>query len=123
MSSPERGGCGNNEPQRTSSFNQVCSYTPINNAGPFSGSKFSGLQAATTATTVGNRILRQSSQTDDANLTANHTFTIDLIDKAVEQAVSPPLDANGNNTIPKIRPVRIEGSDMYVVYLHPLTLH
>jgi N4-gp56 family major capsid protein len=100
-------------------FNQVCSFTPINNPGTFSGSKFSGLQAATTATTVGNRILRQSSNTDDANLTANDTFTIDLIDKAKEQAVAPPLDANGNNTIPKIRPVKVNGSDMYVVYLHP----
>jgi N4-gp56 family major capsid protein len=100
-------------------FNQVCSYTPINNAGTFSGTKFSGLQAATSATTVGNRILRQSSATDDANLTANDTFTIDLIDKAKEQAVAPPLDANGNNTIPKIRPIKVNGSDMYVVYLHP----
>lgn len=100
-------------------FNQVCSYTPINNAGTFSGTKFSGMQAATSATTVGNRILRQSSAADDATLTANDTFTIDLIDKAVEQAVSPPLDANGNNTIPKIRPVRIDGMELYVVYLHP----
>lgn len=100
-------------------FNQVCSYTPINNVGTFSGTKFSGLQAATLATTVGNRILRQSSATDDNNLTANDTFTIDLIDKAKEQAVAPPLDSNGNNTIPKIRPIKVNGQDMYVVYLHP----
>lgn len=94
-------------------FNQVCSYTPQVNV------KFTGLQAATAATSVGNRILRQSSATDDANLTSNDTFTIDLIDKAKEQAVAPPLDANGNNTIPKIRPIKVNGSDMYVVYLHP----
>jgi N4-gp56 family major capsid protein len=94
-------------------FNQVCSYTPQ------TVTKFTGMQAATAATSVGNRILRQSSATDDANLTANDTFTIDLIDKAKEQAVSPPLDANGNNTIPKIRPIKINGEDMYVVYLHP----
>ncbi|HYM32302.1 MAG TPA: N4-gp56 family major capsid protein [Candidatus Cybelea sp.] len=100
-------------------FNQICSYTPINNAGTFSGTKYSGLQGATAATTVGNRILRQSSATDDANLTANDTFTLDLIDKAKEQAVSPPLDANGNNTIPKVRPVRVNGEDVYCFYMHP----
>ena len=100
-------------------FNQVCGYTPANANGTFSGTKYTGMQAALAATSAGNRIVRQSSQTDDANLTSNDTFTIDLIDKAVEQATSPPLDANGNNTIPKIRPVKINGQDMYVVYLHP----
>lgn len=100
-------------------FNQVCSYTPINNLPNGAGVKYSGLQAVTAATTVGNRILRQSSAVADDNLTANDGFTIDLIDKAKEQAVAPPLDSAGNNTISKIRPIKINGSDMYVMYLHP----
>lgn len=100
-------------------FNQVCGNTVANNNGTFSGTKFTGMQAVTAATSNGNRILRQSSATDDANLTSNDTFTIDLIDKAKEQAVAPPLDSNGNNTVPKIRPVKVNGQDMYVVYLHP----
>lgn len=94
-------------------FNQVCSYTPQTNV------KFTGLQAPTAATTVGNRIIRQSSATDDASLTANDGFTIDLIDKAVEQASAPPLDSAGNNTIPKIRQVAVDGQPMYALYLHP----
>jgi len=100
-------------------FNQVCGNTVANNNGIFSGTKYTGMQAALAPTSAGNRILRQSSATDDANLTSNDTFTIDLIDKAKEQAVAPPLDANGNNTIPKVRPVKVNGQDMYVVYLHP----
>jgi N4-gp56 family major capsid protein len=94
-------------------FNQVCGYTIQTNT------KFTGLQTPTAPTTVGNRIIRQNSNTDDAALTAADSFTIDLIDKAVEQAKSPPLDANGNNTIPKIRPIKIEGMECYLVYLHP----
>lgn len=94
-------------------FNQVCGNTVVTDT------RLTGLQAALAPTTVGNRILRQTSFTDDASLTSNDTFTLDLIDKAKEQAVAPPLDANGNNTIPKIRPVKIDGEDMYVVYLHP----
>jgi N4-gp56 family major capsid protein len=94
-------------------FNQVCGNTLATDP------RYTGLQGTFAPTTVGNRILRQSSYTDDASLTTSDTFTIDLIDKAVEQAVSPPLDSNGNNTIPKIRPVKVEGMECYVVYLHP----
>ena len=100
-------------------FNQVCGNTVANNNGTFSGTKYTGMQAVPAATSVGNRILRQSSATDDANLTSNDRFTIDLIDKAVEQASAPPLDGNGNNTVPKVRPVKVNGQDMYVIYLHP----
>src|SRR6185437_154707 len=73
---------------------------------------------ALTPTTVGNRILRQSSYTDDASLTSSDTFTIDLIDKAKEQAISPPLDSNNNPTIPRIRPVMVKGEEKYVFYMH-----
>jgi N4-gp56 family major capsid protein len=94
-------------------FNQVCGYTPQTDT------RFTGLQAPKTPTSVGNRILRQNSATDDTSLTSNDTFTLDLIDKAKEQAVAPPLDASGNNTIPKIRPIKIDGMECYVCYLHP----
>jgi N4-gp56 family major capsid protein len=80
--------------------------------------KYTGLQAATAPTSTGNRIIRQNSYTDDASLTSNDTFTIDLIDKAKEQAISPPLDSNSLPTIPRIRPVMVDGSEKYVVYLH-----
>lgn len=96
----------------TSFFNQVCGYNPQTDT------KFTGLQAATAPTSTGNRIIRQNSYTDDASLTSNDTFTLDLVDKAKEQAVSPPLDGNGNKTTPRIRPVMIDGAEKYVLYLH-----
>lgn len=46
----------------------------------------------------------------DEDIVAEDVFNIQLIDKAVERAKL----AN-----PKIRPVRVDGSDKYVMYLHP----
>lgn len=96
----------------TSFFNQICGNTFVTNT------KFTGLQATLTPTTVGNRILRQSSYTDDASLTSNDVFTLDLIDKAKEQAISPPLDSNNNPTIPRIRPIMVGGEEKFVFYMH-----
>lgn len=95
-------------------FNQVCGYTPATDI------RFTGLQAPISAT----RIIRQSSRTDDASLTAGDTFTINLIDKAKEAAIT---------AVPKVRPIKIAGkgdgdgrrdynstlTDKYVMYLHP----
>lgn len=46
----------------------------------------------------------------DEDLGVKDFFTLDLIDKAVERAKL----AN-----PKIRPVRVDGANMYVLYMHP----
>lgn len=48
--------------------------------------------------------------TNDQNLGISDTFNLTLIDRAVERAKL----AN-----PKIRPVKIDGADKYVMYLHP----
>lgn len=93
-------------------FNAVCGNTVQTNV------KYTGLQAAAAPTSVGNRIIRQGSYSDDASLTSNDTFTLDLLDKAKEQAISPPLDSNSNPTIPRIRPVMVNGEEKYIVYLH-----
>jgi N4-gp56 family major capsid protein len=82
-------------------FNQVCGYTAE------SRTKFTGLQAAIAPSST--RIIRQSSAASDQALTSNDKFSIDLIDKAKEMAIT---------ATPKIRPVRINGADKYVVYLH-----
>lgn len=81
--------------------------------------KYTGLNSPTAPSSTGNRILRQNSYSDDASLTSNDTFTLDLIDKAKEQATTPPLDASGFETTPRIRPVMVGGSEKYVMYLHP----
>jgi N4-gp56 family major capsid protein len=56
------------------------------------------------------RVIRAGSVANDNSLTSAHTFTLDLVDKAVEAAKV----AN-----PKIRPVRVNGESVYVMYLHP----
>jgi N4-gp56 family major capsid protein len=95
-------------------FNQVCGNTLQTDT------RFTGLNATIAAT----RIIRQSSKTDDGSLTSLDTFTINLIDKAKEAAVT---------ATPMIRPVTLKGGKgmngrrdfnamlqaKYVMYLHP----
>ena len=101
----------------TSFFNQVCGYTPATNV------LLTGLNAVTAPSA--SRIIRQSGRASDDLLIAGDTFTLDLIDKAKELAIT---------TSPQIRPVRFGPSrgrgdgrrdfndtleDMFVMYLHP----
>jgi len=82
-------------------FNQVCGYTAE------SRTKYTGLNATVAPSST--RIIRQSSQATDQALTSNDKFSLDLIDKAKEMAAT---------ATPKVRPIRINGADKYVVYLH-----
>lgn len=101
----------------TSFFNQVCGYTPATDV------RLTGLNAVTAPSST--RIIRQSSRASDDLLVVGDTFTLDLIDKAKEMAIT---------ATPQIRPVKFKGNsqrgngrsdfnntleDMYVVYLHP----
>jgi N4-gp56 family major capsid protein len=98
-------------------FNQVCGYSIGLDV------RLTGLNAVVAASTT--RIIRQSQKASDDLLVAADTFTLDMIDKAKELAIT---------ATPQIRPVRFKGSssrrngrsdfnntleDMYVVYLHP----
>lgn len=83
-------------------FNVVCGYTPQTNT------KYTGLNAVT-APTAGRRIVAGSGTVDE-NITSADTFTLDLIDQAVEMA---KVGAN------MVRPIRIGGQPKYVMYLHP----
>ncbi|WP_421565577.1 N4-gp56 family major capsid protein [Ochrobactrum sp. EDr1-4] len=58
-----------------------------------------------------NRIIRAGGKATDEALVAADIFELSLIDKAVERAKL----AN-----PKIRPVRINGDNHYVMYIHPI---
>lgn len=57
-----------------------------------------------------NRVIRAADAANDESLTSADVFDLTLIDKAVERAKL----AN-----PKIRPVRVDGQNKYVMYLHP----
>ncbi len=83
-------------------FNAVCGYTPQTNT------KFTGLNAVTAHTA--NRKIFAGTSTTDQGLTSADTFTLDLIDQAVEMATI------GDQPI---RPVMIGGAKKFVVYLHP----
>jgi N4-gp56 family major capsid protein len=98
-------------------FNQVCGYTPATDV------RLTGLNAVIAASAT--RVIRQSSRASDDLLLVGDTFTLDLIDKAKELAITAS---------PQIRPVKFKGKssrrngrsdfnntleDMYVVYLHP----
>jgi N4-gp56 family major capsid protein len=83
-------------------FNAVCGYTPQTDT------RYTGLNAVT-APTSGRRIVAGSG-TADQDITSADTFTLNLIDQAVEVAKV------GSNMV---RPIRIGGQPKYVMYLHP----
>lgn len=95
-------------------FNQVCGFTLQTDI------RYTGLNA--TIAPSATRIIRQSARASDDLLVAGDTFTVDLIDKAKEAAIT---------ATPKLRPVNVVGmtngrrdfnktlTDKYVMYLHP----
>jgi N4-gp56 family major capsid protein len=86
----------------TSFFAQVCGYTPQTDT------RYTGLNAVT-GPTAGRRIVAGSGSADQ-DITSADTFTLNLIDQAVEMAKV------GSNMV---RPIRIGGQPKYVMYLHP----
>lgn len=97
-------------------FNQVCGFTIQTDV------RFTGLNA--TLAPSATRIIRQSGRANDETLVAGDEFSLDLIDKAKELAVT---------ATPKIRPASFSGvsmgngrrdfnktlTDRYVLYMHP----
>lgn len=83
-------------------FNQVCGYTTQTNT------LYTGLNAVTAPT----RHIFAGASTNDQTLNSatSDVFNLSLVDYAKEMAMT----AN-----PQIRPVRINGRDKYVMYLHP----
>jgi N4-gp56 family major capsid protein len=83
-------------------FNAVCGYTPQTDT------RYTGLNA-TVAPSSGRKIVAGSGS-NDQDITSADTFTLNLIDQAVEMAKV------GSNMV---RPIRIGGQPKYVMYLHP----
>lgn len=88
-------------------FNQICGNTAV------SDTKYTGNNAAVAPST--NRYIIQGGQSNDQSLGSSHTFTLDLIDVARERAETA---STGANTGPLVRPIRMGGNDMYVMFLH-----
>ncbi len=98
----------------TAFFNQVCGNT--NEA----RTKYTGLQATTAPST--SRILWQGSLTADESLGSSNTFTLGMLDKAKEMAITAtplvrPINAMGKSDIGDYYRAVQQGK--YVAYLHP----
>ena len=91
----------------TSFLNQVCGNTAQTDTA------YTGLNA--TVAPSANNILYAGAATSAATLTSSDTFDLSLVDKAVTRAKTlfHLYDQ------PIIRPVKIAGSDFYVMILHP----
>jgi N4-gp56 family major capsid protein len=93
-------------------FMQVCGYTgtsiTVEGANIATGGVIFGFNAPTAPST--NRIIRAGAQATDQALTSGNLFDLTLIDRAVALAKT----AN-----PRIRPIKVDGADKYVMYLHP----
>ena len=92
-------------------FNQVCGFTPANTESATSGIVYTGHNAVT-APVGTSALVRQiwaGSAANDQGLTASDTYTLSLIDIAVQNA------RLGNRMI---RPVTVGGQNKHVIYLH-----
>lgn len=92
----------------TAFFNQLAGNTAVTDT------KYTGNQATIAPST--NNIIRvgTSATTGDESLSTVDTFTITTIDRAVARAKTM---ATGSQ--PTIRPIKVNGADKYVAFLHP----
>ncbi len=99
-------------------FNQVCGYTPQTDV------RYTGLNPVTAASST--RIIRQGGRASDDLLVAGDQFTLSLIDKAKEMAVTatPPIKPvrfgpGGEGAGSGRRDFNMTLTDKFVMYLHP----
>jgi N4-gp56 family major capsid protein len=88
-------------------FNQICG----NNAQ--TDTRYTGNQA-TIIPNAANYISAKAAATADESITSSDTMTLTVIDKAVAAA---------KTLTPMIRPVKVEGQDKYVCFLHPYQVY
>ena len=85
-----------------SGFNQLCGYVTQSKIAR------TGLQSVTAPDS--DHIIRPASgESADQSISTTSTFTLSMIDKAVERA---------RTLSPAIRPVKVGGKDMYVLFVH-----
>ncbi len=90
-------------------FNHTCGFTPANTESATSGMIYTGGNTVLAPST--NRIIRAKGLSTDQAVGGDNTakFTLNLIDQAVLKA---------RTASPMIRPVRVNGADWYVVFIH-----
>ena len=96
-------------------FNHVCGNTATSGTGFPSSTKYTGLNAAIAPSGTTRWIKGAGGSTADQSLsTPTDLMSLLFVDKCVEIAKT-----GGSTAAPKIRPIRIEGGEHYVMYLHP----
>jgi len=90
----------------TAFFNQLCGNTVQTDT------RYTGNVATIAATT--NRIKRAGGVANDQSLTSTNTFNLNLIDACVEAA---------QTISPTVRPIRVNGKEKYVMFLHPYQVY
>ena len=92
-------------------FNQIAGNTGVSDV------RYTGLQATIApSTTSGNtrHLFGDGDEASEASLTVSDNFRLEFIDRAVTTAkVSTPF----------IRPIKADGEDFYVMFLHPYQVH
>lgn len=83
-------------------FNHICGYSPETRA------TYNGHNTITDGST--GRLYRPNSRADDDALQSGDELTVGLIDKIVEKA---------KTSSPMIRPLKINGGEFYVMFIHP----
>lgn len=87
--------------------NQLCGYTPQTDT------RYTGNQA-TIAPSSGNILVQGHGTGPESGITSSDTFNLNLLDRAV---------ATAKTLTPMIRPVKVNGDDMYVALLHPYQVY
>lgn len=90
----------------TAFFNQLCGYTAQTDT------RYTGNMATTAPTT--NRVKRAGGAANDQSLTSTNIFNLNLIDACVESAMT---------VSPTIRPIKVNGKDKFVMFLHPYQVY
>ncbi|NJM12592.1 MAG: N4-gp56 family major capsid protein [Synechococcaceae cyanobacterium SM1_2_3] len=88
-------------------FNHICGNTAVTDT------RFTGSNATIAPST--NRIIRAGGQATDQALTVSDRFDLTHIDVARNRAETASI---ANGTGPLLRPIKYEGNDYYVMFLH-----
>lgn len=89
-------------------FNQVCGNTAANGNVIFTGNNAVLAPSA-------NRMLRAGGRSNDQSITSGDTFNLRMIDAMRQRAETASIE---DETGPLVRPIRIDGYDYYVLFLH-----
>lgn len=95
----------------TAFFNQVCGYTAQTDT------RYTG-NNATIAPSTNRWII--NGQSTEAALVAGNEMTLSLIDRARVMAETASI---ANSTGPLVRPIKYQGGDFYVMFLHDYQVH